>query len=250
MPDPDALLLLRGAQADVLNVMREYEGALQRLYAYAAADGWALEALPAFTDGAVAAAPLRIYGWVRLATEYYIFPNLLSNDLESEYELVGTFLRAAAGDRAGVPHECAFDDTLPESAARQRECVICGQQEWRLSKQELNKVAVKFAEWDKDGSGTLDRAEIGDFLKALGKDYGAMQLEVRCVVVAADVAAASPPMLQLYNPLRVLLQQLHLIFCVLYGCLWVRNISASRWRPLAASDRLAGRRPLWKRFVR
>lgn len=167
-------------QDDVMNVLREYEGALQRLYAYAADDCWALEAPPPFTDASVTAAALKVYSWVRLSTEYLIFPNLLANDLASDYELVAAFVRAVAGDRCGVAHECEFDERLPDTLRRQRECVRCGQHEWRLSKQELNKVAVKFREWDKDGSGTLDRAEIGDFLAALGKEYAAMQLEV-CV---------------------------------------------------------------------
>ena len=97
----------------------------------------------------------------------------MANDVEVQHEKAGRVQERATNLRriAGLFSQAADDTTKVDDAERILSDHLAGTPSQRLGallKARQVKVSNVVAEWDKDGSGTIDRSEFVDQVKALG----------------------------------------------------------------------------------
>jgi len=132
-------------------------------------------------------ARIRYSGWRRLCLDFGLSPGLLANGVEDGFELLSCLLCARARDRVGTAHECVYPP-VALFGARRRRCAKCGRAEYRWAYDEQVAARAAFREWTsrRPPRGRLDKAELRDMLRAVGRDVSPRSAAFRLMLAVMD----------------------------------------------------------------
>ena len=113
---------------------------------------------------------------IRFAAGFGLFPELLSNSFADNYEMLRIFCGAQQGNRTMLAGESKFELLNPlefpprkEKVLRTKYCSLSGLSEILLTQFDLKRYRDKFNEWDRDGTGSIDKEEVLLVMTSLGQ---------------------------------------------------------------------------------